>query len=92
MDQITLDGDLGPAQSFELNTELEPLTQNLRPIVTVDLSAASDVHPSVAAVLIRHQRQARRQGGDVRLIAPADAVARRTFDHIGLVSVAPAAQ
>lgn len=90
MDQITLDGNLGPVHSFELDIELETLTRNLRPIVTVDLSAASDVHASVAAVLIRHQRQARRQGGSVRLLAPTNAPARRTLDHIGLVSISPA--
>ncbi len=84
MDRITLSGQLTPAQSFELAAQLDELTATLRPSVTVDLSDVDDLHPSIVSVLVRSRRQARRQGGDVLLIAPAARTAHRTLDHVGL--------
>jgi ABC-type transporter Mla MlaB component len=84
MDQITLSGRLGPASSFELDDQLGVLTSSLRPHVTVDLTDVDELHPSIVSVLIRHQRQARRQGGDVRVMAPVAPDALRTLDQIGL--------
>lgn len=89
MERIELDGDLGPLRSFDLDLALGPITSSVRPSVTVDLSAATDIHPSVASVLIRHQRQARRQSGDVLVIAPKRADARRTLDQVGIISLSP---
>ena len=85
MNWITLTGAVDPAGSFTLRDELEPLTSGLRPSVTVDLSAVEDLHPSVVSVLIRHRRQARRQGGNLHLVRPIDPAACRTLDHVGLV-------
>jgi anti-anti-sigma regulatory factor len=87
MDRITLCGVADPRASFELRDALEPLTCTLRPHVVVDLSDVDDLHPAVVSVLLRHRRQARRQGGDVHLIRPTAAAARRTLDHVGLVDV-----
>lgn len=84
MERITLTGHLGPSQSFELDTQLRRLTAVVRPSVTVDLSDVHALHPSVVSVLVRCRRQARRQGGDVVLIAPAASAANRTLEHIGL--------
>lgn len=84
MDQITLSGRLAPAGSFELDDQLGTLTRTLRPQVTVDLTDVDELHPSIVSVLVRHQRQARRQGGDVRVMAPVATDALRTLDQIGL--------
>ncbi len=85
MDRIGLSGAAGPTGSFELDGLLQPLTSKLRPAVTVDLSLVSELHPSVVSVIIRHQRQARRQGGDLVLVRPKDPEAARMLDHVGLV-------
>ncbi|MFT6290000.1 MAG: ABC-type transporter Mla MlaB component [Ilumatobacter sp.] len=85
MDSVVLTGAADPAHSFTLNSTLQPLTSALRPAVEVDLSQVIELHPSIVSVLIRHQRQARRQGGDVTLIRPILRDAARTLDHVGLV-------
>lgn len=85
MHQIVLKGSVGPQDSFSLHQRLEPLTSALRPAVTVDLSAVEGLHPSVASVLIRQHRQARRQGGAVDVIAPASPGAAEVLSHIGLI-------
>ena len=85
MYQIVLSGSVGPEDSFSLHQRLEPITAALRPAVTVDLSAVEDVHPSVASVLIRQDRQARRQGGTDQVIAPASPGAAEVLSHIGLI-------
>ncbi len=87
-DRIMLTGKLDPAESFELRDTLEPLTSRLRPSVVVDLADVTDLHPSVVSVLVRHRRQANRQGGDLHLIRPVAAEACTTLDHIGLVDAA----
>jgi anti-anti-sigma regulatory factor len=87
MDIVTYAGELGPACSFELDHELADLTTAVRPVVTVDLSAATRIHPAVLSVVIRHQRQARRQGGELHLIAPLEPAARHTLDQVGLITV-----
>jgi anti-anti-sigma factor len=84
MDRITLSGQLTPAHSFELAARLDELTTALRPRVTVDLSDVDDLHPSIVSVLVRSRRQARRQGGNVTLIAPISRMAHRTLEHVGL--------
>ena len=83
--QLHAGGDLGPLDAFELDARLAPLTTTVRPIVVLDLSAATDLHPAVASVVIRHQRQARRQGGRLDLVPPAAGEASRTLEQIGLV-------
>ena len=88
MDSVVLISAANPADSFELNATLQPLTSVLRPAVEVDLSQVVELHASIVSVLIRHQRQARRQGGDVTLIRPSRSDAARTLDHIGLVGPA----
>lgn len=85
MDCIALTGAVDPSDSFALCEELEPLTSRIRPSVTVDLTTVDDLHPSVVSVLIRHRRQARRQGGDLHVLRPAEPAARRTLDRVGLV-------
>ncbi len=85
MERIVLTGSPDAAGSFDLARRLEPLTTELRPSIIVDLSAVCDVHPSVVSVLIRHRRQARRLGGDIRVIEPTAPDARRTLGHIGLI-------
>ncbi len=87
MDVIELSGPLGPETSFDLEARLTAATTPLRPAAVVDLRSADDIHPSVGSVLLRHQRQARRQGGDLRILGPVAAPARRTLDHIGLCDV-----
>jgi anti-anti-sigma regulatory factor len=84
MERITLSGQLTPTHSFELAAQLDELTATLRPAVTVDLSEVDELHPSIVSVLVRSRRQARRQGGNVLLIAPATRMAHRTLDHVGL--------
>ena len=88
MNSVVLTGAANPAHSFELNATLQPLTSALRPAVEVDLSQVIELHPSIVSVLIRHQRQARRQGGDVTLIRPILSGVARTLDHVGLVGTA----
>jgi anti-anti-sigma regulatory factor len=85
MDRIDLSGVVEPSDSFTLHRRLEAITSTLRPSVTIDLSSVEELHPSIVSVLIRHRRQARRQGGDVTLIRPRHAAACRTLDHVGLV-------
>ena len=85
MERIELSGAAEPTDSFTLNRRLEIITSELRPSVTVDLSAVEELHPSIVSVLIRHRRQAQRLGGDVTLIRPDHAAACRTLDHVGLV-------
>ena len=90
MDVLVLSGDLGPARSFDLDRELRTATTVVRPIVIVDLSGATHIHPAVMSVVIRHQRQARRQGGELQVVLPVDPQARRALDRVGLVgSVIP---
>ena len=64
LDVVPCSGDVGPVHSFELDRRLDELTTEVRPFVIVDLSEATHVHPAVVSVVIRHRRQARRQGGD----------------------------
>ena len=85
MENINLFGAAEPSDSFRLHQRLEAITSTLRPSVTVDLSSVEELHPSIVSVLIRHRRQARRQGGDITLIRPRHAEACRTLDHVGLV-------
>lgn len=85
MERIVLSGVADPKHSFGLHQQLEPITSALRPAVTVDLSLVEELHPSIVSVLIRHRRQARRQGGDVTLVRPASPSACLTLDHVGLV-------
>ncbi len=85
MERITLTGSADPAMSFPLDAQLAPLTICLRPAVTVDLLDVDELHPSIVSVLIRHQRQARRLGGDVHVIAPQNVEAARTLSHVGLI-------
>ena len=88
MDRVVLTGVVDPAGSFSLSKRLQPLTTALRPSVTVDLSEVEELHPSVVSVIIRHRRQARRQGGDVVIVRPTHPAASRTLDHVGLVGAA----
>lgn len=85
MDRIVIAGAADPAGSFNLSTQLQTLTSELRPAVTVDLSSVTELHPSIVSVLIRHRRQARRLGGDVVVVRPTHGPACRTLDHVGLV-------
>ena len=84
MTVITLGGRLGPETSYDLDGRLTPATTMVRPQVVVDLSSAEDIHPSVGAVLLYHQRQARRLAGDVHIVAPRTGDAHRLLDQIGL--------
>ncbi len=87
MARIDLIGSLGPELSFRLDRQLDPLTERVRPHVTVDLRHVTDLHPSVVSVLIRHQRRAARLGGDVIVLAPGTGDARHVIDQIGLCRV-----
>jgi len=87
MDVVAHAGDLGPVSSFGLDRELSSLTTAVRPRVIVDLTEATQVHPAVVSVLIRHQRQAHRQGGELRLVPPTDPGARHTLDQVGIVGL-----
>lgn len=86
MDRIELPGELTAVDSFAISARLGQLTSMMRPAVTVDLSDTTEVHPSVVSILIRHRRQARRQGGDLRVIRPGAGEARHTIEQIGLVN------
>ncbi|MFK8022840.1 MAG: STAS domain-containing protein [Ilumatobacter sp.] len=88
MDEVKLTGSPDAAASFDLARVLDSLTTSIRPAVTVNLSDVEDLHPSVVSVLIRHRRQARRLGGDLRVVLPSCAAAQRTLDHIGLIGAA----
>ncbi len=85
MDRLKLCGAVSPLDSFTLHAELEPLTSVLRPSVVVDLDEVTELHPAAVSVLIRHQRQARRQGGNVAVSYPRCDEARRTLERVGLV-------
>ena len=85
MDCIDLFGVVEPVDSFDLDGRLQQLTSALRPSVTIDLTDVEELHPSIVSVLIRHRRQARRQGGDVTVIRPRSVPACRTLDHVGLL-------
>lgn len=89
MSTIELTGSLGPACSFRLDQELSWITSDLRPTTIVDLSAAGEIHPSVVSVLVRHQRQARRQGGELIVIEPIDPAGLHVFRQIGLCRTGP---
>lgn len=84
MSRVQLSGQVGPERSFWLDEWLTPVTEQVRPLATVDLRTVTDLHPSIISVLIRHQRRAERLGGRLTVIAPSDAMARRPLDHIGL--------
>lgn len=86
MDRLAIAGIAEPLDSFALHRQLEPVTSGLRPSLVIDLSRVVELHPSIVSVLLRHRRQAQRQGGDLTLIAPEHAAARRTLDHVGLVT------
>jgi len=84
MTVIQRSGDLGPLDALELRRDLDRATAELRPQITLDLSAVESLHPAVVAAVVRASRRARKAAGTVRLIAPTGAAASRT---IGLVSL-----
>lgn len=88
--RIDRSGRLGPADALEVDELLEGLSTAIRPCLVVDLAGAEDVHPSFVAVLRRHQRRARQQGGDLRVVTPRHDAARLTFDLVGLCDHRPA--
>lgn len=85
MTRIVLSGVVEPIHSYDLRHRLGPLTSAIRPKVVVDLTDVIALHPSAASVLVRHGRQARRQGGSLHVVAPTSTEAKRSLDRVGLV-------
>lgn len=90
MDVLALTGELGPANAREVSEALARITTQLRPTITVDCSEVTELHPAVASVIIRHRRQAQRQGGDLYVVGPADRAAAHVLDQVGILALLPA--
>lgn len=87
--RLVRSGRLTPSDALELDHLLEPLSMAVRPRLVVDLSDAEEIHPAVVSVLRRHQRRARRQGGELHVVAPLVDEARHGFELVGLCTLRP---
>lgn len=84
MNILKFSGAIDPARSFDLRTELEPMTSEVRPMIIVDLSSVTELHPSGVSVLMAQARRARQHGGSFHVVAPTDVGAANTLDLVGL--------
>lgn len=77
--------DAVAAQS--LRAEIHELVRSVSPRVVVDLADVEFVDSAGLAALISGMKQARRRGGDLRLVAPRHPDAVRIFDLTCLTDV-----
>ena len=77
METIVLSGDIDPVGALRLRSRLRDATNELRPIVSVDLTDVTSIHVAGVSALIAAARQAQRNRGELRLIPPIADRAKR---------------
>ena len=77
---FTLEGRLDALKAGEVRDTLQSSIANGKARIAVDLSKLDFVDSAGLAALVKAMKDARSVGGDVKLVLPVNAAARRVFE------------
>ncbi len=87
MNEIALQGELGPEWVEPLRKKLEWMLRQPRPQVAVDLGDVTTIHMSIVNVLVAGRSEARARLGDLHVIVSDDTEAHHLLRQVGILGL-----
>lgn len=77
--EVVVEGRLDAVEAVSLRETLGALVDSGQHRIAVDLSSSEFIDSAGLAALVKYMKDARQSGGDLRLVRPRSADARRVF-------------